>query len=384
MADPYVVYTEEGDKQIKRGNYVYMVYKNASNVSKDLKFKHNTVNDYNQHLCGGWSLHEHTEFEEVDRVAAGLKPVGISMIRNLFRAEAKRKELSSKGLLATVYKRPDNKDLYFVTASPRGTVGKFFKNLNVLINDYRKHGLVYCADIIEEYKNVNFIKFHNLQYDDHHTCITGLCLGYPIENTIALIVRDDNDGDYFDFEEFNKEAIDEDHMNDDDCDCDECCERRYNCDNEEKECGCEDCHIYRYNAHIANCVNRSLKGLADRGKHENCDTCEYYEKYFEDLESPNDIVDDCARKQHPVIPYDEEQRLYRDFNDFIVYEICPGEIGVIGKYIKEYDSIIPLTAEEVIKARDIGLIISVSEDSVSDESVIEVSEPYETDIWALD
>ena len=162
MSDPYVVYTEEGDKQIRKGKYVYMSYKNALNISNTLKFKHNSVNNYNQHLCGGWFLYENKEFEEVDRVVVGLKPVGISATRDPSRAEAKRKELCNKGLLATIYKQDDDRELYFVTASPHGTLGKFFKNLNVLIDDYRKHNLAYCANLIEEYKNVNFIKFHRI------------------------------------------------------------------------------------------------------------------------------------------------------------------------------------------------------------------------------
>ena len=360
MIDPYVVYTDDGDKQIKKDKYVYMVYKYAANILKDLKFKHKTVNDYNQHLCGGWSFYKHTEFEEVDRVAKGLKPAGISTTRDLSLAEAKRKELSNKGFLATIYKR---RDLYFVTASPRGTLGKFFRNLNVLIEDYRRNGLVYCADMMEYYRNVNFIKFHNLEYDDHHTCITGLVLGYPIENTMALIIRDDNDGEDFDFEEYNKEAIEEDHMNDDDCDCEECCERRYNSDNKEKTCICEDCHIYRYNSHVVECE-----------KQEDCEDCKFYKKYFEELQS-SDEEDNTGELN--VIPYDEEAGLFRDFNNFIVFQLEPGKIGVIGKYIEDKDSVIPLSAEDLIQARKIGLITHEDLDETVDKGSW-------TDIWELD
>lgn len=126
-----------------------------------------------------------------------------------------------------------------------------------LADDYRRNGLIYCSNMIEHYKNVNFIKFHHLQYDDHHTCITGLVLDYPIENSIALIIRDDNNGEYFDFEEYNKNAIEEDHMNDEDCDCNECDDRRYKIHNKEQEC---KCNLYRYD---------------DDGEHVDCDICNY-------------------------------------------------------------------------------------------------------------
>jgi hypothetical protein len=369
MSDPYVIYMENGDKHIRKDRYVHMVYKNAGNILKTLKFKHKTVNDYNQHLCGGWSFYPHKDFEEVDRVVEGLKPVGISMTYDLSQAEAKRKELSGKGLLVTIYKREasdeKSKDLYFITASPRGNLGKFFRNLDILGNDYRRNNLEYCANIIEHYKHVNFIKFHNMQYDDHHTCITGLVLGYPIENSIALITRDDDDDEYFDFEEFNKDVIEEDHLDDDECDCDECCERRYNEDNEEEECTCMDCHIYRHNLHIS-----------ETDDHENCETCDFYKKYFNDLKWSDEHLQEIDDKTSlRVVPYDEELGLFRDLNNFIVFQIEPGKIGVIGKLDNEQNKIISLTEEDAVKAKDIGLI---TDDDMREEMY------RHTDIWELD
>jgi len=152
-------------------------------------------------------------------------------------------------------------------------------------------------------------------------------------------------------------------MNDDDCDCEECCERRYNSDNKEKTCICEDCHIYRYNSHVVECE-----------KQEDCEDCKFYKKYFEELQS-SDEEDNTGELN--VIPYDEEAGLFRDFNNFIVFQLEPGKIGVIGKYIEDKDSVIPLSAEDLIQARKIGLITHEDLDETVDKGSW-------TDIWELD
>jgi hypothetical protein len=185
--DPFVFITKSGTKQIRNKNgYVLMRYKN---IPKSIKFKHIAVNDYNQHLCNGWVVYDHTEFEEIDRVEQGLKPVGISHTYNLELAKAKIENLISKGFLATyVVQIFQNKEMYNVTASVTGTLGDYF-DMDTLAADYKKCRLI--NDNIIRYKTVNFSEFHNGNYDcgKHPIEITGLILGYPIENTIALIKR---------------------------------------------------------------------------------------------------------------------------------------------------------------------------------------------------
>jgi len=83
MSDPYVLYKNDGHKYMQKGKFVHMIYKNAQ---RNLSFKHKAVNDYNQHLCGGWFVYDHPKFEEVDRVVAGLKHVGISHTDDKFIA----------------------------------------------------------------------------------------------------------------------------------------------------------------------------------------------------------------------------------------------------------------------------------------------------------
>lgn len=181
--DPFVFITKSGTKQIRNKNgYVLMRYKK---IPKSIKFKHIAVNDYNQHLCGGWHVYKHPEFEEIDRVEQGLKPVGVSHTFNLELAKAKIENLINKGFLASYTTRLfQDKDMYNVTASVTGTLGDYF-DMDTLAADYKKCKL-FNDDIIR-YKNVNFSEFHNDMFDRHSTEITGLILGYPIENTIALM-----------------------------------------------------------------------------------------------------------------------------------------------------------------------------------------------------
>jgi hypothetical protein len=182
--DPFVFITKRGHKQIRNKNgYVLMTYKN---IPKSIQFIHQAVNDYNQHLCNGWHVYQHTEFEEIDRVEQGLKPVGISHSCDLYTMTIKMLNLIDKGFLVSYTKNHIIKNMYNVTASVKGKLGDYF-DMDTLAKDYKKNGL--CGDSIIEYKNADFSEFHNDNYDcGHHPIeITGLILGYPIENTIALI-----------------------------------------------------------------------------------------------------------------------------------------------------------------------------------------------------
>jgi len=59
--------------------------------------------------------------------------------------------------------------------------------MDTLAADYKKNS--FNSDNIIKYKNVNFLEFHGDKYDHHPTEITGLILGYPIENTLSLMKR---------------------------------------------------------------------------------------------------------------------------------------------------------------------------------------------------
>lgn len=182
--DPFVFITKSGTKQIRNKNgYVLMRY---PKIPKNIQFKHKAVNDYNQHLCGGWFVHEHDDFEEIDRVVAGLKPVGISHAVPFLPMIERAIKYVEKGYLMTYEKNRVRKGTYNITVSPTGKLKNYF-DMDTLIADYERNGLY--SDDIEFYKDVTFAAFHNGQFDNHPTEIVGLILGYPIENTISLMKR---------------------------------------------------------------------------------------------------------------------------------------------------------------------------------------------------
>ncbi|AYV80631.1 MAG: hypothetical protein Harvfovirus3_76 [Harvfovirus sp.] len=183
--DPFVFISKKGNKQIRNKNgYVLMHY---PKIPRNIKFKHNAVNDYNQHLCGGWSVYPHPKFEALDRVMLGLKPLGMETTADGNIAKEKAKEIADKGFLSSFELMKNN--YYFVTASVKGTLGDYF-DMKTLAHDYEKNHL--SSENIKKYAKVKFDAFHNGKFDieDHPCEIVGLVLGYPIENTISLIKRD--------------------------------------------------------------------------------------------------------------------------------------------------------------------------------------------------
>ena len=189
--EPYVHYKNAINKQVTNGKgFVLMTY---PDVPMNLKFKHKAVNDYNQHLCNGWHVVPHkNQFEEVDRVVNGLKPLGISHPRDFDEMIGRAIEYFSKGYLVSYKKNKVIKGMYNFTVSQPGLLGDYF-DMDTLAKDYENNGL-YPRNI-HKYKNISFAEFHNDRYDKeyHPIEIVGLVLGYPIENTISLIKRDMDD-----------------------------------------------------------------------------------------------------------------------------------------------------------------------------------------------
>lgn len=183
--DPFVTVTKGGNKLIKnKDGYIIHIYKN---IPRNLKFKHKAVNDYNQHLCGGWHVFECPDFIETDRVVQGLKPVGISHTHSTEALMKKALEYTLKGFLVSYTRRRKGpfKGMYDITVSVTGKLKDYF-DMDTLAEDYERNGL--NGEIIRRYKNVNFAEFHYGKFDTCHPIeITGLILGYPIENTISIL-----------------------------------------------------------------------------------------------------------------------------------------------------------------------------------------------------
>lgn len=63
--------------------------------------------------------------------------------------------------------------------------------------------------------------------------------------------------------------------------------------------------------------------------------------------------------QLSVVPYDEAKGLFREPNHgFIVYQVSPGVIAVLGRLIEAENRIVNLTDQEKITAQNIGLVIN--------------------------
>ena len=79
----------------------------------------------------------------------------------------------------------------------------------------------------------------------------------------------------------------------------------------------------------------------------------------DDDSSDNDYIppeSPSETKTLNVYPYIDNMGLYRDNNNFIVKQVSPGVVGVIGKHNAETNSIASLTSEEILTAKGIGLV----------------------------
>ena len=164
---------------------MWINYRNGGKIKKKLTYNHPAINDENQDLCNGWFTHPSIEFEEVDRVLLGLKPMGISHSSNLDDVKNKAKECEEKGFLTSY---TSWKGTYALHVSPRGKLRDFF-DMDAIAKEYQQFGLTCAVTDILKNKETDFEAFHNDKYGKHGmVAITGLILGYPIENTISLML----------------------------------------------------------------------------------------------------------------------------------------------------------------------------------------------------
>lgn len=152
------------------------------------------VNDANQDLCGGWSMSDSGFADDqdriLDRVARGLKPAGVLYYdseeeANIVSQVAKEKA----GLLAKVVKTEIEFSVFVAT---KGTLEELF-DLDALSDDYVDSGAV-SEDVMqsemEEFADRQLISFsEGWDVEDVPPWVTGLILGYPVENTISLYLE---------------------------------------------------------------------------------------------------------------------------------------------------------------------------------------------------
>lgn len=152
-----------------------------------LSFKNKMVNDMNQHFCGGWSLFDLDLSNEalLKRVLEGKKPLGII-------SEWKEKDLQKYHEKIDTEKYDlgifeiKKTGAYYLAIAPKGKIKDLF-DLEILKNDYRDNGIdINISEVGERSISYYFDDWDAQDGGKIQLWLTGLLLGYPIENTISL------------------------------------------------------------------------------------------------------------------------------------------------------------------------------------------------------
>lgn len=191
---------EVKQKRIVKKYFINNGYKMAMYKYPDIKrsFSSPMVNDYNLHLCGGWSWRDVNERQEiVDRVIAGLKPTGFTYAFEKDREWLEQQESMAQqaGCSTCAY---ETHLLRLGVAYPHQCCEIF--DLDALKTDYMKYAGIlgggYRFDDVEEALDVlcsyNFTNFFEEfavgdPTSNSEAIVTGLLLGYPIESTVSII-----------------------------------------------------------------------------------------------------------------------------------------------------------------------------------------------------
>lgn len=163
-----------------------------------IRFKSKMVNDKNQHLCGGWGfagLEDNNKWIE-RQLIAGRKPLGVMYYwaddnaglerMNADKARECAARLRSAGLAVKTSNRGDMIDVEACQPLRVGDIG----DLGDLVCDYVEAGIYDGDDLCREinlHSGRVLTSFMGRRWDTEHNplWLTGLILGYPIENTIS-------------------------------------------------------------------------------------------------------------------------------------------------------------------------------------------------------
>lgn len=156
----------------------------------DLSFHHPTMNDDNLHLVGGWRWHDDDEMALLERVAAGLKPMGW----DLAVGNEKRDRIQNKAdFLNLPIKWGDPKPHHtgetayqFVVSALSGKLSDVF-DLEAWHADWRKHDPQFDTDIEDITIEYWMERLLTLSLDAMDKEVVGLLMGYPMHSTMAII-----------------------------------------------------------------------------------------------------------------------------------------------------------------------------------------------------
>lgn len=170
-----------------RSGYLARTYRRQP---KRVRFRSRMVNDGNQHLCGGWTWFKDDNREIERRLVAGRKPLGSMHYWSEQEARAAAKRLKAAGLRTVVRPLALGTSGWAVDACHDIRV-KDIGDLGVLIGDYTAAAPAFTPEFHDEflrYGNRRLSSFLGGRWDvgDCPPWLTGLLLGYPVENTISL------------------------------------------------------------------------------------------------------------------------------------------------------------------------------------------------------
>jgi hypothetical protein len=161
-------------------------------VPKRVRFKSKMVNDANQHLCGGWTYFGYgNDDDKIERrLIAGKKPLGSMSDWSKAAAGQRARRLRAAGLVAKVSKNRHISGLWDVEACHDIRV-RDIGDLGALIGDYTSSAPALTPEFNAEFLKHGSRKLSSFlggkwDIEDCPPWLTGLILGYPVENTISL------------------------------------------------------------------------------------------------------------------------------------------------------------------------------------------------------
>lgn len=152
---------------------------------KKIYFKSPMVNDINQHYCGGWFMEDvkYDNMSLVKRVLYGYKPMA-DLLYPEHEENMKIRKICKDNYL---WWYDDGKNFMI---SRKGQILDLF-DIAALYRDYCEAGItIELIDIYE--KGFQDFMGDNWDFQDNNNTdpwITGLLMGYPIENTISLYLK---------------------------------------------------------------------------------------------------------------------------------------------------------------------------------------------------
>lgn len=180
-------------KTVYNNGHVMRIYRRQPKV---IRFQSPMLNDFNQHLCGGWRMTDIGDEKEatIQQMLAGKKPFGCICFSPNRHAEAveAQQRLMSAGLVTDLRKRTmQGGQIFWDLLACHDIRVKDIGDLRALEEDYTGafEARVLCDEIrsFSDRKLSSF--FDGWDSPPLPLWLTGLVLGYPVENTISIYLE---------------------------------------------------------------------------------------------------------------------------------------------------------------------------------------------------